>query len=108
MPPSMKVHVHWMNLMKNQIIQKFQSFEILKERVLRQRTHLKNHLINFFIFNGLKMFNFKCKSHVQEINMPKNMFGCLLKLILGFFGIFCIFCIKLKYSYTIMYVKNHH
>jgi hypothetical protein len=31
MPPSMKVHVHWMNLMKNQIIQKFQNLEILKE-----------------------------------------------------------------------------
>jgi hypothetical protein len=45
MPPSMKVHVHWMNLMKNQIKKKFQSFEILKERVTRQRTHLKNHLI---------------------------------------------------------------
>jgi hypothetical protein len=25
MPPSIKVHVHWMNFMKNQIIQKFQS-----------------------------------------------------------------------------------
>jgi hypothetical protein len=35
--------------------------------------------------------------------MPKNMFGCPLKLILGFFGIFCISGIKLKYSYTIMH-----
>jgi hypothetical protein len=35
--------------------------------------------------------------------MPKNMFGCPLKPILGFFGIFCISTIKLKYSYTIMY-----
>jgi hypothetical protein len=33
----MKVHVHCMNLMKNQIVQKFQSFEILKERVTRQK-----------------------------------------------------------------------
>jgi hypothetical protein len=31
------------------------------------------------------------------------MFGCPLKLILGFFRIFCTFGIKLKYSYTIMY-----
>jgi len=31
------------------------------------------------------------------------MFGCLLKFILGFFGIFCISSIKLKYSCTIMY-----
>jgi hypothetical protein len=29
--------------------------------------------------------------------------GCPLKLILGFLGIFCIFGIKLEYSYTIMY-----
>jgi len=32
MPPSLKVHIHWMNLMKNQIIQEFQSLENLKER----------------------------------------------------------------------------
>jgi hypothetical protein len=35
--------------------------------------------------------------------MPKNMFGCPLKFILGFLGIFCISGIKQKYSYTIMY-----
>jgi len=40
MPPSMKVHVHWMNLMKNQIIQNFQSIEILKEKAIMQRIHL--------------------------------------------------------------------
>jgi hypothetical protein len=40
---------------------------------------------------------------VKEINMPKNMFGCPLKLILGFYGTFCIYGIKQKYSYTIMY-----
>ncbi len=33
--------------------------------------------------------------------MPKNMFGCPLKLILGFFGNFYISCIKPKY--LIMY-----
>jgi hypothetical protein len=49
------------------------------------------------------MFSFKCKSHVQEINMTKNMFSCPLKLILRFSRIFCISGIKLKYSYTIMY-----
>ncbi len=31
------------------------------------------------------------------------MFGCPLKFILGFFGIFYISGIKTKYSYTIMY-----
>jgi hypothetical protein len=35
MPHFMKVHVHWMNLMKNQIIQEFQNLKILKERTIR-------------------------------------------------------------------------
>ncbi len=47
--PFMKVHVHWMNLMKNQIIQNFQSFENLKEKVARQKTHLKNHLMKNYV-----------------------------------------------------------
>jgi hypothetical protein len=49
------------------------------------------------------MSSFQCMSHVQKINMSKNMFNCPLKLILGFFEIFCIFDIKLKYLHTIMY-----
>jgi len=63
MPPSMKVHVHWMNLMKNQIIQKFQSLEILKERAIRQRTHLKNHLIKKLCSMGSKCLAFNA-SHM--------------------------------------------
>jgi hypothetical protein len=39
MSPSMKVHVHWINLMKNQIIQRFHNFEILKKKILRQKIH---------------------------------------------------------------------
>ncbi len=50
----MKVHVHWMNLMKNEIIQKFQNLEILKERATRQRMHLKNHLIKKLCSMGSK------------------------------------------------------
>ncbi len=49
------------------------------------------------------MSSFRCNSHVKEIFLPKNMFGCPLKLILGFFRIFRIFGIKPKYSYTIIY-----
>jgi hypothetical protein len=55
------------------------------------------------MFNGFKMSSFRCRSHLHEINMLKNMFGCPLKLILGFSRIFYIYGIKLKYSYTIMY-----
>jgi hypothetical protein len=39
---------------------------------------------------------------VEEIILPKNMFGCPLKLILGFYKNFYVFGIKPKYSYTIM------
>ncbi len=42
--PSMKIHVHWMNLMEIGIIIKFQNLEILRERVTRQNTHFFNHL----------------------------------------------------------------
>ncbi len=31
------------------------------------------------------------------------MFGCTLELILGFSKIFCVYGVKPKYSYTIMY-----
>jgi hypothetical protein len=55
------------------------------------------------MLNGFKMFSFRCRSHVKEIILPKNMFGCPLKLILGFYGIFCISGIQPKYSYKIMY-----
>jgi hypothetical protein len=54
MPSFMKVHVHWMSLMKNQIIQKFHSLEILKEMAARQRTHFLNHLIKQLCSMGSK------------------------------------------------------
>jgi hypothetical protein len=34
-----------LTLMKNQMIQKIQSLEILKERATRKNIHFKNHLI---------------------------------------------------------------
>ncbi len=55
------------------------------------------------VFNGFKMFNLKCKSHVQEKILLENMFGCPLKLIFGIYGNLCIFGYKPKHSYTIMY-----
>ncbi len=41
----MKVHAHQMNLMKNQMKQKFQIFEILKKKVARQNIDFLNHLM---------------------------------------------------------------
>jgi hypothetical protein len=55
------------------------------------------------MFNGFKMSSFKHKSHVQKINLPKNMIDYPLKLILRFYGIFHVYGIKPKYSYKIMY-----
>jgi hypothetical protein len=43
-----------MNLMKNQIIQKIQNFNILKEMVARQRTHFKSHLMKKLCSMGSK------------------------------------------------------
>jgi hypothetical protein len=42
-------------------------------------------------------------SHVQEKILPKNMFGCPLKLIFEFLKNLCVSGYKPKYSYTIMY-----
>jgi hypothetical protein len=50
----MKVHVHWMNLMKNQVIQKIQSLEILKEKATRRMIHFLNHWIKKLCSMGSK------------------------------------------------------
>jgi hypothetical protein len=89
---------------------KIQSLEILEERVVMQRIQIFNHLTKTIMFDGFKTFSFKCKSHVQEIILPKNMFGYPLKLILKFYGIFYVYGYKPKYSYTLMYEceNSHH
>jgi hypothetical protein len=40
--------------MKNQIIQKFQSFNILKKMVAKQKTHFLNHLMKKLCSIGSK------------------------------------------------------
>ncbi len=64
MPPSMKVHVHYMNLMKNQIIQKSQSLQIFKEKVTREFFFFEKPFEFFFMFNGFKMSSLRCRLHV--------------------------------------------
>ncbi len=80
-----------MNLMKNQIIQKFQGFEIFEGKGYKAKDSFFKQFDKKYMFNGFKMCNIRCRSHVQEINMPKNMFGCPLKLILIFFWDFLHF-----------------
>jgi hypothetical protein len=61
------------------------------------------------MFNEFKMFTFKCKSHVQEVTLPKNMFGCPLKLILGFLGSSTFLALNQNiHTQLCMNVKNHH
>jgi hypothetical protein len=65
MPPFMKVHVHWMNLMKNQIICFF--FKILKfERkgLQGKKTHLSNHLIKNLCLMGSKCLALDVGRHI--------------------------------------------
>jgi len=101
-PPSMKVHIHWMNLMKKQSNKNFKVFKFSKKGCKTKNSFFRpfNKKI---MFNEFKMSSFKCKSHVQKIILSKNISYCLFKLILRFFEIFCTFSIKPKYSYTIMY-----
>ncbi len=52
------------------------------------------------------MSSLKCESHVQEIILPKNMFGCPLKFILGIFVILAIN--KNIHAQLCMNVKTYH
>jgi len=51
---SMKIHVHYVNLMKKEIRQKFQSFETLKEKAYRKMIHFLNHLTKKLCSMGSK------------------------------------------------------
>jgi hypothetical protein len=62
------------------------------------------------MFNVFKMFSFKCKSHVQEIILSKNMLGtCPLKLMLGFWGFSTYLAINQNiHTQLCKNVKIHH
>jgi hypothetical protein len=62
------------------------------------------------MFNGFKMSSFRCMTHVQEIILPKNMFGCRLKLInWDFLGFFTLLVVNQNVdSQLCMDVKTHH
>jgi hypothetical protein len=62
--------------MKNQIIRKCQSFEIFKGKGCKAKDSIFKPFDKKYIFNGYKLFSFKCRSHVHEVILPKNMFGC--------------------------------
>jgi len=99
MPRFMKVHVHWMNLMKNQIIQKCQSLEIFKERVARQRICFKNYLTKKLCSMDSKYLALGVGHYVGN-NLAKKHVWLSIEIQ---FGNFYIFGYKPKYSYQIMY-----
>jgi hypothetical protein len=55
MPPSMKIHVYEMNLMKNPIIEKIQNFWNFKRKGCKEKDSFKNHLTKIIMFNRFKM-----------------------------------------------------
>jgi len=61
------------------------------------------------MFNRFKMSSFKCRSHVQEIILLKNMFGSPLKPILGISGNYVFLVINQNiHAQLCMNVKTHH
>jgi hypothetical protein len=103
----MKVHVRWMNLMKNQIKQKFQSFENLKGRAVRQRTQFLNHLIKKICSMGSKNLALDV-GHM--CNLAKKHVWLSIENHFGIFGGFSSFVALNQNIHTQlrMNVKNHH
>jgi len=94
--------------MKNQIIQKFQSLETLKEKATRKKNPFFKPLDIKITFDGFKMSSLRCNSHVHEIILPKNMYGCPLKLLLGFLKNMFVAINENIHAQLGMNVKIHH
>jgi len=103
MPLSMKIHVHWMNLMKNQIKQFFWKFE---GKGCETKGSFFKPFDKTIMFNGFKMSNFNMWVTCARNNLARTPFGCPLKLILGF-----LMFLALKqniHTQLCMNVKSHH
>jgi hypothetical protein len=87
------------------------NFKVFKfwRKGYREKHFKKKTIRRIFLFNGFKMFSSRCKSHVQEIFLQKNMFSCPLKLILEFLGFFAFLTINQNiHTQLCMNVKTHH
>jgi hypothetical protein len=91
-----------MNLMKNQIIQKFKSFEILKEKVGRKKAHFFNHWTKTLCSMSSKISALDA-GHMQENNIVKKHVWLSIETHFGILWDLCVFIYKPKYSYAIMY-----
>jgi hypothetical protein len=88
--------------MKNQIISKFQRFEFLNQKDSKGNYSFFLTFGNLVIFIRIKIYSSKCRTHVKEIIMQKNTFGCSSKLILTFSNFFHV----TNYQCTIMYASE--
>ncbi len=86
---------------KTKLYKNFKVLKFWKKMTARKMTHFFT-IWQKTMFNRFKISNLKCRSCVEEIILPKNMFGCPLKFTLGISRNFCIFNYKPKYSYTIL------
>jgi hypothetical protein len=85
MPPSLKVYVHYTLY---ELDEKPNSIKISKSlnfegKGYKEKEFSKKPFDKTIVFNGFKMSSLRCRSHVQEKILPKNMFGCPLKFIFG-------------------------
>jgi hypothetical protein len=105
MPLSMKIHVHWMNLMKNQIKQKFQNLEILKEMATRQMTHFLNHLIKKLCSMGSNVC-LKIQVTCARNNFSKKHVWLSIETHFGIFAFLALY--QNVHTQLCMNMKNHH
>jgi hypothetical protein len=68
----MEVYVDWMTLMKSQNVEKFRSFIFLT-------------IWQTIMFNGFKMSNFSCRSHMQKIILLKKHVWLSIEIHFGIF-----------------------
>jgi hypothetical protein len=92
--------------MKNQIISKFQGLEFLNQKGSKGNYSFFLTFGNLVIFIRIKIYSSNCKTHVKEIIMQKNTFGCPSKLILTFSKFFLVN--QIIDAQLCMHVKNHH
>jgi len=103
MPPSIKIHVHWMNLKKKPNHTKISKSWNFGGKGCKVKDSFFKPFDKKLCSMGSKCLALSVIHMCKKYSCQKNMFGCPLKLILRFSGIFCIFGYKPKYSYTIMY-----
>ncbi len=105
----MKAHVHQRNLMKNQIIRKFLSLEILKERSARKRIHFFDHLTKNYV-QWVQNVQLQVQITCVKNNLAKKHVWLSIEIHFGiFWGFFAFLSINQNIRTQLcMNVKIHH